>query len=166
VSVTAPRAARPAGFWIRALAAVIDAVVVALVQFSMGAVAGAVWGRDVDASASVQALVGLFTLLFTLVYATALHSLAGQTVGKMVTGIRVVGVDGELLGPGAAFLRWVATLASAVPFMMGFVMAGLRGDKRALHDLIAGSRVERLPGRERAAPRAAHEEPPAPGAAV
>jgi uncharacterized RDD family membrane protein YckC len=33
---------------------------------------------------------------------------------------------------------------SAVLFGIGYLMAGLRSDKRALHDLIAGTRVERL----------------------
>jgi len=35
---------------------------------------------------------------------------------------------------------------------LGFVMAGLRHDKRALHDLIAGTRVEHLPEPGAAAP--------------
>jgi uncharacterized RDD family membrane protein YckC len=34
---------------------------------------------------------------------------------------------------------------SSVILGVGYLMAGLRRDKRALHDLIAGTRVERLP---------------------
>jgi uncharacterized RDD family membrane protein YckC len=34
-------------------------------------------------------------------------------------------------------------LSSAI-FGIGYLMVGLRSDKRALHDLIAGTRVERL----------------------
>jgi len=50
------------------------------------------------------------------------------------------------------------------PFALGFVMAGLRRDKRALHDLIAGTRVERLSVSEPAAPLPV-ETPPGPTAA-
>jgi uncharacterized RDD family membrane protein YckC len=41
-------------------------------------------------------------------------------------------------------LRFFAYGASLFPFGLGFVMAGLRSDRRALHDLLAGTRVERL----------------------
>ena len=68
---------------------------------------------------------------------------AGQTLGKAVVGIRVVGTDGALLTFGPAFLRYLASGLSVVPLGFGYLMAALRRDKRALHDLIAGSRVER-----------------------
>jgi uncharacterized RDD family membrane protein YckC len=160
VSVAAPRAVRPAGFWIRAGAFVLDAVVVMLAQRTTSLIAAGVWGRDVEDAGAFDALLGLFTLLFTLLYTTVLYPLTGQTIGKMIVGVRVVGVEGELLTSGAAFLRWIAWFASAVPFMLGFVMAGLRRDKRALHDLIAGSRVERLPGRAPATAPPEYAEPP------
>ena len=70
---------------------------------------------------------------------------------------RPVGADGAPLPLGAALLRYVAYFVSAAPLAMGFIMAGLRRDKRALHDLIAGSRVDRI----RARPRARAEAPPA-----
>jgi hypothetical protein len=69
----------------------------------------------------------------------------GQTIGKSLVGVRVVGTDGRLLTVGAALLRYVGYYLSFFTFMLGFIMAGLRRDKRALHDLLAGSRVERLP---------------------
>ena len=45
---------------------------------------------------------------------------------------------------GCAALRQLASLLSSAILGVGYLMAGLRRDKRALHDLIAGSRVERL----------------------
>src|SRR5207249_698488 len=79
-----------------------------------------------------------------------LHTMDGQTIGKMLMGARVVGADGAPLPLGAALLRYVAYFVSAAPLAMGFIMAGLRRDKRALHDLIAGSRVDRIRARPRA----------------
>lgn len=146
---------RPAGFWIRTVAVLIDFAIFAIVQFSFGFVAGSVWGAEIEELAPFQTAVVLATLLFTAAYSTVLHALTGQTVGKMVVGIRVVATDGELLTLGGAFLRYLGYYASLGPLAFGYLMAGLRKDKRALHDLLAGSRVERL-----AAPR------PAPAPAV
>jgi uncharacterized RDD family membrane protein YckC len=135
--------ASAAGFWIRVAAALVDLVLLGVVQLSLGLVGGRIWGRDVDALPVFQTMVGLFTLLFSCLYATVLHSAGGQTIGKLLVGVRVLGVEGEPLTAGAALLRWFGYFASLATLGAGFVMAGLRRDKRALHDLIAGSRVER-----------------------
>jgi uncharacterized RDD family membrane protein YckC len=145
-------AGRPAGFWIRVLAAVLDALVCSLVQFSLGFAAGSLWGREVASSPAFRSTIVVFTLLFALLYTAVLHGGPGQTVGKLVVGVRVVALDGEALGFGAALLRSLAYLVSFLPLGAGFIMAGLRRDKRALHDLLAGSRVEWLPRRRAAAP--------------
>jgi uncharacterized RDD family membrane protein YckC len=119
-------------------------------------------GGDVESVATLKPLAAFFTLVFAGAYTTVLHSLAGQTIGKMIVGVRVVAGDGP--PPfGAALLRFGAYLASAATFMLGFVMAGLRGDKRALHDLIAGTRVERATAPEASA--APPVETPGPAAA-
>jgi uncharacterized RDD family membrane protein YckC len=139
----APPATRPAGFWIRAGAALLDVVVFFVVQRSLSVAGARVWGRPVEDDPTVAGLVGLFSVLFTALYTTVLHALTGQTLGKLALGVRVVGVDGRPLAVGAALLRWLGYGVSAAPLGFGFLMAGLRRDKRALHDLIAGSRVER-----------------------
>jgi uncharacterized RDD family membrane protein YckC len=140
---------RPAGFWIRLVALVVDGLVFALVQLSLGLLAARIWGVEAEREAALQGAVAAFTLLFTAAYAIVLHSLAGQTIGKLVVGVQVVGDDGEPPRPGAALLRYLGYFASLFTFGIGFLMAGLRADKRGLHDLLAGTRVERL----RATPR-------------
>jgi uncharacterized RDD family membrane protein YckC len=141
--------ARPAGFWIRAAALAIDGLVFLLVQGSFNWIAAAILGPPVEGVDSPHGSAGLFTVLFSAAYCTVLHAVAGQTLGKNLIGIRVVAVDGAPLTAGPAFLRYLAGFISAIPLGLGFWMAGLRRDKRALHDLIAGSRVERLPRRRR-----------------
>jgi uncharacterized RDD family membrane protein YckC len=138
-------AARPAGFWIRAIAALIDFVLFAVVQLSFGFIGGRLGGPDLESTAAFKPLVSVFTVVFAGAYTTVLHALGGQTIGKMVVGVRVVVGDGDLPPLGTALLRYVAYFASAAPVTLGFVMAALRQDKRALHDLLAGTRVERLP---------------------
>jgi uncharacterized RDD family membrane protein YckC len=132
---------RPAGFWVRAVAAVVDFVVFLIVQASYRVIARLFFGVDAWALGPV---VSGFTLLFALVYTTVLHSMAGQTIGKMLLQVRVVGMDDEPPPFGASLLRFVSYLLSLAPLGFGYVMAGLRSDKRALHDLIAGTRVERI----------------------
>jgi uncharacterized RDD family membrane protein YckC len=135
---------RPAGFWIRAAALGIDLLVLALVQRSFDWIAAAILGPAVEGVESAHGSVGSFTLVFFVAYTTVLHAVAGQTIGKSLVGIRVVGVDGAPLAAGPSFLRCLAWFLSMIPLGLGYFMAGLRRDKRALHDLIAASRVEHV----------------------
>jgi uncharacterized RDD family membrane protein YckC len=135
---------RAAGFWIRAVALVIDLVIVAFVKLSLDLMVGRRFGAEVEQAWSFQTTIILFTLLFTAAYTTLLHTWLGQTVGKSVVGVRVVAADGRGLEGGPAFLRYLGYYASIATFGFGYAMAALRRDKRALHDLIAGSRVERV----------------------
>ena len=155
MSAVLPRAAWPAGFWVRLVAFLLDVLVLMLAQFLLRVIAALRWGAD------FQGGVAFFTIVFAIVYPAALHAIAGQTVGKLVVGIRVVGMDGALLPLGAALLRAVAFwFALVFTLGLGHVVGGLRKDKRALHDLLAGSRVERLP-RVTSAVRVVAAPPPA-----
>ena len=143
---------RPAGFWIRALAALLDFVVFSVVLSSFRLLGARVAGVELESDASLRPLAVFFTLVFAGAYTSVLHHLAGQTIGKMLVGVRVVAAEDEPPPFGTALLRFIAYFASAGTFTLGFVMAGLRRDKRALHDLIAGTRVERSRKMEAAAP--------------
>ena len=139
---------RPAGFWIRAVALAIDGVVLSLVDRSLGLVARRFWGAGVEESAMLHSMTFTFTLLFAALYVTLLHAGTGQTIGKLLVRAHVVLVDGEPVPVGASLLRFFGYFVSCATLGFGYLMAGLRRDKRALHDLIAGTRVERrLPAR-------------------
>jgi len=148
---------QPAGFWIRAVALLLDLLVYVVVEISFSRLARLLWGPGADGGAPAESAVVLFTVLFAIVYTTTLHSMLGQTIGKAVVGVRVVAAtDGTLLTVGPALLRHLASFLSAFPVGFGYIMAGMRRDKRALHDLIAGSRVDWIPRRRltrRIAPR-------------
>ena len=68
---------------------------------------------------------------------------SGQTLGKIATGIRVVGTEsaGEL-DLGRAFKRTMVWLMLAIPAGLGFLTIFGR-DHRGLHDRFAGTRVVR-----------------------
>ena len=135
-------ARRPAGFWIRTVAILIDGAVLVIAQMVLGLVA---WMAFMDASPVVvgtasRAFGGALGALYPVLF----HWQWGQTLGKMAVEIRVVTMDGGPLSLGCAVLRQLGSWVSAAIFGIGYVMAGVRADKRALHDLIAGTRVERL----------------------
>lgn len=154
---------RPAGFWIRAVALALDAVVFVLVAVSLAAIARRRFGAGVNEFGELQVGVVLYTLLFTALYAVVLHAATGQTVGKMLVGARVLTIDGESVPFGTSLLRYLAYYVSLGTLTFGFLMAGLRRDKRALHDLLAGTRVDHWPPpRRRAMPPAATAPPSAP----
>jgi uncharacterized RDD family membrane protein YckC len=98
----------------------------------------------------------VFAAMLFAVYPVLFHWRWGQTLGKMAVDIRVVTsrptptspgwlMEGGPLTLGCAALRQLASALSSAILGVGYLMAGLRRDRRALHDLIAGTRVERLP---------------------
>jgi uncharacterized RDD family membrane protein YckC len=102
------------------------------------------------AEAGFMALIGiqlLGLLLFTIVNGYLLMT-RGQTVGKLLLGMRIVRPDGSAASPGRVIgLRYgVGWLLSAVP-VVGMVYALvdclmiLRADRRCLHDMIANTIV-------------------------
>jgi uncharacterized RDD family membrane protein YckC len=147
---------RPAGFWLRVVALLIDVVVLLIVRASLALAARLVWGASVPDATTLRSAIGLFTLIFAAGYVTLLHAATGQTIGKMLVRAHVVLVDGERVPVGTSLLRFFGHGVSIATLGLGYLMAGLRQDRRALHDLIAGTRVERrLPARVTIAP-----EPP------
>jgi len=91
----------------------------------------------------VVPLVPLLTFLglLKLTYFAAFTALGGQTIGKMVAGIRVVADDHLRLDAGRAIGRTLAEVVSLAPLGLGLVPALLGPDRRALHDRVAHTRV-------------------------
>lgn len=75
--------------------------------------------------------------------------------GKRLFGLRVTDVAGARPGLGRVALRFVAGAPSWVLLNLGHAMAAWTPGKRALHDYLAGTRVELAPGAAPAMPRGA-----------
>ena len=63
--------------------------------------------------------------------------------GKMLFGMRVVRVDGEALSVPRALGRYLAEMLSAAALGAGYLITPFHPERRALHDLVAGTRVIR-----------------------
>jgi uncharacterized RDD family membrane protein YckC len=135
---------RPAGFWIRFVAVFIDGIVLLVAQGILFSAGWMVSGGSAGGGTAVKGLVNVFGTLLGAAYGIIFHWLWGQTLGKMALQIKVVSMDGGPLTFGQAAGRYFATFLSAIILCIGFIMAGIRSDKRALHDLLAGTRVVRL----------------------
>lgn len=69
-------------------------------------------------------------------------ALWGQTLGKRLLGIKVVDAEGEPPGWGRAAMReLVGKPLSGLSLGLGFLAALFHPERRALHDLVGGTRV-------------------------
>jgi len=132
---------QPAGIVSRSLAAFIDSVVVAtalLAGYVGLAAARFAWNPR---SFSFPAPSGWFTLAAALTVATVYLTLgwwiAGRTYGCAVMGLRVVRHDGR----DVRFTTAVVRAAACLLFPVGLVWCVLDRRARAVHDLLARTRV-------------------------
>ncbi|MBT3785531.1 RDD family protein [bacterium] len=87
----------------------------------------------------------LYALVFILYHAYFESDEDQATVGKKLCGLKVIrGNASRKLSFGDAFSRGGAKLLSKILFLLGFVMAFLRPDKKALHDLIMNTDVVQI----------------------
>ncbi len=87
----------------------------------------------------------LFVINFLL-----LPAISGRTPGKWVAGLRIERTDGGELSLMRAALRHVLGYgATLLTFGAGYLLAAVRADERALHDLIAATVVVRAQGGRR-----------------
>jgi uncharacterized RDD family membrane protein YckC len=84
-----------------------------------------------------------FLLLLNAGYLITFTAAGGQTIGKMLTGIRVIGDDGRRVDLGSAVVRAGGCLASFLTVGLGYVPAFFTADARALQDRLASTRVVR-----------------------
>ncbi len=112
------------------------AIAAAVVEYTLGALAGTNL-RLADAPVAADLLLPVWWL----VYSAYPLAQVGRTFGMAVVGLRVVRADGSPLGVWRTVVR-VLTFPLSFPFFgLGFALILLRRDRRAVHDLIAGSAV-------------------------
>jgi uncharacterized RDD family membrane protein YckC len=85
----------------------------------------------------------LFLALIKVGYFGMFTAMGGQTIGKMAARIRVVTEEGQSLGAAQSVTRTLAGALTALTLGLGFLPA-LGGERRALHDRLARTRVVAL----------------------
>ena len=126
---------RPAGFWIRAVAALIDSV---LLLIATAFFTGVVLEQDTYSNGTAS---NTLNPIIILGYGILMVAVFSGTVGKLLLGMRIVRTDGSRVSLGRATLRYFAQLLSIFTLLIGYVMVAFRKDKRSLHDLVADTVV-------------------------
>jgi uncharacterized RDD family membrane protein YckC len=119
-----------AGFWRRFAGAFIDGIFVSVAAGILRGILGT------GAGTSLGVIVGA-------AYFTAfVGAERGQTLGQMVLGIKVIGLDnGGSVGYGRAFLRWLVSLISAAVILLGYLWMLWDKEKQCWHDKAANAIV-------------------------
>ncbi len=97
-------------------------------------------GRDISWNRANAVVAGLF-VAWQFFYFGYSWAASGKTFGMAVVGIRVVRADGAILDPWRGALRAAVFPLSFLLLGLGFAGILLQRERRALHDLIAGSAV-------------------------
>ncbi|MEM6885760.1 MAG: RDD family protein [Verrucomicrobiota bacterium] len=153
-----------AGFWLRALALLIDSLILGAAGFVLGLI-------FFDYFCSIGSWGRLYGFVITLLYLGLMNSSLrnGQTFGKQIVKIQVTNRNGDLLSPEKSVLRAAilcipyflnglpvtqeSTWLSAVLVMIILGAGGAiiylyifnRSTRQSLHDLILGTYVTKAP---------------------
>lgn len=129
----------------RVLATIVDGIVLTAGFWVMSALFGttSVEGGQVGASLSGVAALASFVLVFA--YYILLEGFLGQTIGKMLLGIKVVKEDtGEVPGLGAATIRTLLRIIDSLFFyLVAFIAVLASQQNKRLGDMVAHTLVVR-----------------------
>jgi len=133
-----------AGFWRRALGALLDVLLVAVVLAAaeLGYLtASGGWSIDLDDPAHqiIAAAVGVAALLYDVLLTWRM----GGTIGKRALGLTVQSREGGKAGLGQLIARLLGRLVSALPLLLGFFWAAWDARKQTWHDRLADTVVVR-----------------------
>jgi uncharacterized RDD family membrane protein YckC len=140
------------GFWLRFMALTTDHLILILLFFIFivcGLLAVELTrgkGSDVAYGNMLRHIIPAFAplgVMLALAYFSFFHGAWGQTIGKMIFGLRVVQVNGQSVTFLRALARTIAYAFSAAPFFLGFFWAGFTRSKRSWHDRLTGTMVVR-----------------------
>jgi uncharacterized RDD family membrane protein YckC len=129
-----------AGFWMRFWAYLLDLLVIGSLN---GIVVYPIF-RALDLSlnkANMFAPVSIVTAIIFYVYFVLMTRFFGQTLGKMVFGLRVISLQGQKLSWGAIIFReWIGRFISGTIIIL-YVVVGFLPKKQGIHDLFADTTV-------------------------
>lgn len=131
----------------RAVAIIIDAILIGVVIGVIGGVLGGAMmaGSDDPAGAAgslgmIQGVLGLLGVLYLVV----MEALTGQTIGKMIMGIRVVRADGTPISWKESIIRNVLRIIDGLlVYIVGAIFIWTSPLKQRLGDKAAGTIVVR-----------------------
>jgi uncharacterized RDD family membrane protein YckC len=133
---------RLAGFWPRFWAFLIDITVIALTS---QIVFRLVWpaGLGYDTVQSYVLYNSLFPGIWGVAYLILITGFFGQTLGKMIIGLKVIQTDGQALTWPTVIVRELfgRPLSQLLGTNLGYLVCAVHPRKQSLHDLISDTYV-------------------------
>jgi uncharacterized RDD family membrane protein YckC len=135
----------PGHFWPRFAATLVDSLIIQALNWParnfVNGIVGFVLGSRVELLSGATAFISLNLVIF-LYYGWS-YSHKGASPGKILLELEVVDThSGKNISYARAYFReTIGKFISGMPLALGFILAGLRSDRRALHDLIFDTRV-------------------------
>jgi uncharacterized RDD family membrane protein YckC len=147
-----------AGFWLRAVAFIIDAIVLSVIYLLLiiplyGAFVPDQYYENPNSGSAIEDVPVLSLLLpvdfsqlilvlVAIFYFTVMEASRHQaSLGKIALELKVTDASGGRLTFSRAMLRNASKMISLLLLMIGYVFAAFTKRKQALHDLIAGAVV-------------------------
>ncbi len=146
-------APRYAGFWIRFVAKLIDGAILFTVSMILSTLGGLVFfsggvlrggGASVALTGAYLAFQGVLFLInmaIAISYEVYFLTRYNATPGKLALRLKIIPVAGGPISLSLAVGRYFANYLSVLTLGIGYIMAGLDEQKRALHDRICETRV-------------------------
>ncbi|MBS3680632.1 RDD family protein [Ornithinibacillus massiliensis] len=134
---------RFAGFWMRFWAYVLDIVVISSLNGILLSPFKFV-NDGIAISIGLWTVTGLIASIVYFAYFLFMTKFFGQTIGKMILGIRVIREDEQSLKWSDVFFREVIGRFIYRVFsilMVLYIIVGFTEEKQGLHDMIASTRV-------------------------
>ncbi|MBH9967672.1 RDD family protein [Bacillus sp. V3] len=127
---------QPAGFGVRFVANIVDWLIINL---PLIIIAGLITGDFSQDNTFVSTVIFVYVLITPVLW-------KGYVVGKRIAGIRIVKKDGSNVHIGNMLMRTIVSgivygLTLGIGIIVSAFMVGIREDKRAIHDFIAGTYV-------------------------
>ena len=149
--VSTAGAVRYGGFWIRFAAILIDGAILTTVSILISVVGVMAFSSAVSSRGAVaahsgliiayQGLTFLLNLAIGVTYQVYFLTRYGATPGKLALRLKVIPARGGPISMPLAIARFFAYYLSMLTLGIGYIMAGIDEQKRALHDRVCETRV-------------------------
>jgi uncharacterized RDD family membrane protein YckC len=142
---TADNTVEIGSFRLRLLAGIIDAVLIGFFTFlaatAVGFAALFLVAFNPFSELPFDTITVLCAAVVALIFYVSSWTKSGQTIGKQLTGLKVVGDGGVPVSTGKALLRFVGYIISAVPLSLGFIWIVFDKKGQGWHDKLSGTYV-------------------------
>lgn len=131
-----------AGFWIRVAALLLDYLILFIGNIVIALLIFLPFGSSKTNMNDLQIINSVSDFIFLISYfGYFIGSKWQATPGKRICGIYIVRENGKPVSPTLCIGRYFAYFLSSIILGFGFLMVAWTDQKKALHDIVCGTRV-------------------------